>query len=62
MSDSADVKFSRAVITAAEQVKQKMAERAAVLWECDPSEVQFKDGVFYHAPESNGTEGERRQT
>jgi CO/xanthine dehydrogenase Mo-binding subunit len=35
-----------AAITAAEDVKQQMIERAARLWEGSPEDVEFKDGVF----------------
>ncbi|MEE9285067.1 MAG: molybdopterin cofactor-binding domain-containing protein, partial [Dehalococcoidia bacterium] len=35
-----------AVITAAEQIKRTMMERAAVLWETQPDEIEFQDGVF----------------
>ena len=35
-----------AVISAAEQVIQQMSARAAVLWEVQPEDVDFRDGVF----------------
>jgi CO/xanthine dehydrogenase Mo-binding subunit len=35
-----------AAIAAAEDVKQQMSARAAMLWECDPEDVTFADGVF----------------
>ncbi len=35
-----------AVIKAAEDVKRQMIERAALLWETQPEDVGFKDGVF----------------
>ena len=35
-----------AAIAAAREVKQKMAARAAVLWEVQPEDVQFQGGVF----------------
>ena len=36
-----------AVIEAAEDVKRQMTERAALLWEVDPSKIRFEDGVFF---------------
>ena len=35
-----------AAISAAEDVKQQMKGRAALLWETQPQEVEFQDGVF----------------
>jgi len=35
-----------AVITAAEEIKQQMIARAALLWEGTPAEVEFRDGAF----------------
>ena len=35
-----------AAIAAAEEVKRKMIERAALLWDVKPEDVEFKDGVF----------------
>ncbi|MDP6452226.1 MAG: xanthine dehydrogenase family protein molybdopterin-binding subunit [SAR202 cluster bacterium] len=36
----------RAVIKAAEDVIQQMSERAALLWDVQPEDVEFLDGVF----------------
>ena len=38
-----------AAITAAEEVKRQMSARAALLWEVQPEDVEFKDGVFFCA-------------
>ncbi len=35
-----------AAIAAAEDVKQQMIERAALLWETQPTDVDYRDGVF----------------
>ena len=35
-----------AAITAAEQIKRTMAERAALKWETQPEDIEFEDGVF----------------
>ncbi|HLZ70221.1 MAG TPA: xanthine dehydrogenase family protein molybdopterin-binding subunit [Dehalococcoidia bacterium] len=35
-----------AAITAAEEVKRQMIGRAALLWEGEPADVEFNDGVF----------------
>ena len=35
-----------AAIAAAEEVKQQMKGRAALLWETQPQEVEFRDGMF----------------
>ncbi len=35
-----------AAITAAEDIKRQMIARAALLWEGEPDDVEFKDGVF----------------
>ncbi len=35
-----------AVIAAAEDAKQQMVERAAVLWETQPKDVDYRDGIF----------------
>jgi CO/xanthine dehydrogenase Mo-binding subunit len=38
-----------AAITAAEAVKRQMMARAAMLWEVQPEDVRFEDGVFLSA-------------
>lgn len=35
-----------AAVTAAEEIKRKMAARAAKIWEVQPEDVEFKQGVF----------------
>ena len=37
-----------AAITAAEDIKRQLIERAALIWECDASEVEFCDGTLRH--------------
>ncbi|MSQ21832.1 MAG: xanthine dehydrogenase family protein molybdopterin-binding subunit [Dehalococcoidia bacterium] len=39
----------RAAISGAEDVLRKMAQRAALLWDVQAEDVQFKDGVFFCA-------------
>ncbi|MGE0544304.1 MAG: xanthine dehydrogenase family protein molybdopterin-binding subunit [Dehalococcoidia bacterium] len=46
-----------AAIAAAEDVKQQMIARAALIWECTPEEVQFDTGVF-----TSTTDPEKRLT
>jgi xanthine dehydrogenase molybdenum-binding subunit len=36
----------QAAIAAAEAVKEQMGERAALLWEVQPEDVEFRDGIF----------------
>ncbi len=40
------VATGQAAINAAEEIKRKLAERAARLWETTPDQVEFRDGVF----------------
>jgi xanthine dehydrogenase molybdenum-binding subunit len=49
-----------AVIAAAEDAKQQMIQRAAVLWETQPEDVDYRDGVFTSKknPEEKMTFGE----
>ena len=37
-----------AAITAAEDIKRQLIERAALIWECDAGEVEFCDGTLRH--------------
>jgi len=40
------VATGQAAINAAEEIKRKMVQRAAILWETKPEEIEFQDGVF----------------
>ena len=46
-----------AAITAAEDVKRQLIERAATIWECGLSDVDYKDGTLTHRKD-----GDRRLT
>ncbi len=46
-----------AAITAAEDIKDRMIARAALVWEVKPEDVSFRDGVF-----TNGKNSEERLT
>ena len=42
-------KTGMAAIEAAREIKRKMIERAARIWDCDVADVQYEDGVLQHA-------------
>lgn len=45
-------KTGRAAYEAAQQIKQKMRERAAKMWECPVEDVEYKDAVLQHSKDA----------